>query len=72
MVAFGSLGFQPWIAGGNYILDFSGVWLPFGLVAFSRGSREATIFLISMEYGCLLVPGLSAVDRGMVAFWSYG
>ena len=59
-----SLGFQPWIAGGNLILDFNGVWLPFGLAACGRGSREATIFLISMEYGCLLVLRLEAVDRG--------
>ena len=41
-----SLGFQPWIAGGNLILDFNGVWLPFGLAARSRGPREATEFLI--------------------------
>ena len=57
-----SLGFQPWIAGGNYILDFNGVWLSFGLTAGYRESWEATIFLISVEYGCLLVLRLEATN----------
>ena len=49
--------------GGNYILDFRGVWLPFGLTAGSRGLREATKFMISMAYGCLFGSRQKAMDR---------
>ena len=48
---------------GNYILDFNGVWLPFGLTAGSCGSQEATKFMISMEYGCLFGSRQKVVDR---------